>query len=246
MPLTHISHRPWPMPPQPWIMAMGWHDLLFMHWPVSAAALREFIPRQLSIDTFDGTAWIAVVPFRMSGVRPRATPSLRGVSAFPELNVRTYVTAGGKPGVWFISLDAGNPLAVETARNIFHLPYYNARMACQPQGAAIRYSSQRTHANSKPAAFQGCYQPTGPVYASTPGTLEHWLTERYCLYAANRQGRVWRGEIQHAPWPLQPAEAEIERNTMTAQIGLNLPDTQPLLHFARSLAVVAWWPRRLA
>jgi uncharacterized protein len=226
-------------------MAMRWLDLLFAHWPVPAAALRPFVPPGLALDSFDGACWIGVVPFRMSGVRPRLTPPLPWISAFPELNVRTYVTAEGKPGVWFFSLDAANPLAVEAARLGFHLPYFRARMACEPQGEAVRYHSTRAHGGAAPAAFTGRYRPTGPAYRATPGTLEHWLTERYCLYAANRAGQIWRGDVHHAPWPLQPAEAEFERNTMTAQIGLSLPETPPLLHFVRRLDVVAWLPERV-
>jgi uncharacterized protein YqjF (DUF2071 family) len=224
---------------------MRWHDLLFMHWPVPATTLRDWIPPSLMVDTFDGTAWIGVVPFRMSGVRPRSFPSIPWLSAFPELNVRTYVTAEGRPGVWFFSLDAGNSVAVEVARDVFHLPYYNARMTCERIGERVKYSSARTHHNVQSAVFAGQYRPTGPVYQESPGTLEHWLTERYCLYAANRKGLVWRSDIHHAPWPLQPAEGEIEQNTMTQQIGLRLPDTSPLLHFARYLDVVAWLPQRL-
>src|SRR5215208_3559497 len=115
-----LAHRPWPPPQQPWVLAMHWHDLLFMHWPIESATIRRHIPATLTIDTFDGMAWIGVVPFRMQGVRPRLVPALPGLSAFPELNVRTYVSAAGKPGVWFFSLDAGNPLAVEAARDVFH------------------------------------------------------------------------------------------------------------------------------
>ena len=222
---------------------MRWHDLLFMHWPIDVAAIRERIPAALSVDTFDGTAWLGVVPFRMSGVRPRLAPATPWLSAFRELNVRTYVVADGKPGVWFFSLDAGNPIAVEVARDLFHLPYYNAWMTCATSDDGVRYSCVRRHRAAPPAAFHGCYRPTGPVYRARPGTLEHWLTERYCLYAANRRGRVWRGEIDHVPWPLQPAEAEIERNAMAEQIRLRLPDTPPLLHFARRLDVIAWRPR---
>ena len=239
---TTQRHRPWPAPPAPWLLAMRWHDLLFMHWPIRVAAIRQLIPARLSVDTFDGAAWLGVVPFRMSGVRPRLAPEIPWISAFPELNVRTYVVADGKPGVWFFSLDAGNPIAVEVARDVFHLPYYNARMACAPRDGGLRYSSIRRHRAAAPAAFQADYRPTGPVYRAQPGTLEHWLTERYYLYAANRGGRVWRGEIDHAPWPLQPAEADLRRNTMTDQIRIALPHTQPLLHFARRLDVVAWRP----
>jgi uncharacterized protein YqjF (DUF2071 family) len=224
---------------------MRWHDLLFMHWPIASAAIRAYIPPALELDTFDGTAWIGVVPFRMSRVVPRLIPPAPYLSSFPELNVRTYVVAEGKPGVWFFSLDAGNPIAVELARSIFHLNYYNARMSCRRDGEAVQYSSVRTHQRVPAAIFQGRYRPTGPVYQSAPGSLESWLTERYCLYAANRKEIIWRSDIQHSRWPLQPAEAEIERNTMTDQIGLTLPDTQPVLHFARYLEVVTWLPQRV-
>ena len=170
-------------------MAMQWHNLLFMHWPVPVAALRPWIPSALSIDTYDGTAWIGIVPFQMAGVRPRAGVALPWLSAFPELNVRTYVTIDGTPGVWFFSLDAGNPVAVEGARNLFHLNYYNARMRCAVRNAGVAYTSVRAHVGAPSAAFSVEYGPTGSVERSHAGTLEHWLTERYCLYAANRGAR---------------------------------------------------------
>jgi uncharacterized protein YqjF (DUF2071 family) len=227
-------------------MAMRWHDLLFMHWPLPPDALRALVPGQLTLETYAGSAWIGVVPFRMSGVRPRALPAVGSLSNFPELNVRTYVTAGGKPGVWFFSLDAANPLAVELARLLFHLPYFNAEMRCDPDGEGVRYSSRRTHAGARPAAFEARYRPTGPVRYSQPGSLDSWLTDRYCLYAADQRGHVWRCEITHMPWPLQPAAADTTANHMIEQIGVRLPDTAPLLHFARRLDVVAWLPERIA
>lgn len=242
--MSETSHRPWELPSRPWALAMHWHDLLFMHWPVPCDALRASIPPSLVIDTFDGTAWIGVVPFRMTGVRPRALPPLPWLSAFPELNVRTYVTTGGKPGVWFFSLDAANPIAVRIARLVSHLPYYDARMSSKCSGGTVRYASVRTHRGAPAAAFRGEFRPIGLVYHASPGTLDHWLTERYCLYTMDRSGQVWRGDIHHPRWPLQPAEAEVEVNTMTHQIGLTLPDTLPLLHFARRLDVVAWTLRR--
>jgi uncharacterized protein YqjF (DUF2071 family) len=221
-------------------MAMRWHDLLFMHWPVSPAVLRPHIPRGLELETFDGVAWLGVVPFRMTGVRPRHLPGLPWASAFPELNVRTYVTAGGKPGVWFFSLDAANPLAVRGARWAFHLPYYDARMDVRWVDGEERYASRRTHRGAPPAEFVARYRPVGAVVAARKGSLDQWLTERYCLYGADRRGRLWRGEIHHARWPLQPAEAQIERNTMAAPLGLTLAPTPALLHFAKFLEVVAW------
>lgn len=244
--LAATAHRPWELPSRHWALAMQWHDLLFMHWPVPSAMLRPHIPPALAIDMFDGAAWIGVVPFRMAGVHPRYVPTLPWVSAFPELNVRTYVTIGGKPGVWFFSLDAANPLAVRGARWLVHLSYYDARMLAERDGPAVRYTSTRTHRGAPDAVFRGQYQPVGPVHYTDPGTLDHWLTERYCLYSADRRGRVWRGDIHHAPWPLQPAAAEVEVNTMTRQLGFELPDRPPLLHFARRLDVVAWVIRRVA
>lgn len=235
-------HRQWPVSRQPWILRMQWHDLLFMHWPIPAAAIRAYIPPALEIDTFDGSAWIGVVPFRMADVAPRFVPAVPWLSAFAELNVRTYVTIGGKPGVWFFSLDAENPIAVELARDFFHLNYYTARMQCLRRGDLVQYTSARNHRGAPPAAIAATYRPTGPVYYARPGSLDAFLTDRYCLYMANRRGRVGRGEIHHGPWPLQPAEVAIEQNTMTRQIGLALPDTTPVLHFAQRVDMVAWAP----
>jgi uncharacterized protein YqjF (DUF2071 family) len=227
-------------------MRMTWHDLLFAHWPVAPEVLRARIPSGLQLDTIQGSAWLAVVPFRMSGVTPRGVPALPWLSAFPELNVRTYVTVGDKPGVYFFSLDAGNPVAVAVARRCFHLPYFRARMAAEEEGAGIRYRSERTHRGAPDAQFEGSYQPVGDALRAQPGSLEHWLTERYCLYAVDPRGQVFRGEIHHSPWPLQPAEAEIRVETMARSHGILLPGTRPLLHFARRLEVVAWAPEGVA
>ncbi len=220
---------------------MTWYNLLFLHWPVPADVLRPLLPQGLELDTFDGQAWLGIVPFGMSNVRPRWLPSMPWLSKFLEINVRIYVVADGKPGVWFFSLDAANPIAVRAARWWFHLPYYDARMALShTEGGWIHYDSRRTHRNSRPAEFQARYRPCGEVFRSETGSLEYWLTERYCLYAADGHGNVYRGDILHEPWPLQPAEAECQVNTMTSQIDLQLPDTAPLAHFAKSIDVVAW------
>lgn len=228
---------------RPWVLAMGWHDLLFAHWRVPREVLRPLIPPPLEIDTFAGEAWLGVVPFRMSGVRPRCTPPLPPLSAFPELNVRTYVTHGGRPGVWFFSLDAASWLAVRVARATFHLPYFDAQMECRrgPDGV-IEYRSERTHRGVAGARLVARYRPVGPVFRSKPGTLEHWLTERYWLYSANRSGRVYRGEVRHAPWPLQRAEAELQGCDMTRLLGWSPPaGTAAHLLFARGVTVTACW-----
>jgi uncharacterized protein len=246
-PLDRTTQGLSPVPAGPWIMAQSWHDLLFAHWRVDPAVWRAtsrpMIPDALEIDTFEGDAWIGVVPFRMSGVRLRATPSLPWLSAFPELNVRTYVIADGKPGVWFFSLDAGNAVAVAAARAWFHLPYFRARMRCEERDGWIHYSSQRTHRGARPAVLRTQYRPVGEVFEPRPETLEHFLTERYCLYAASVQGRIYRGEIQHQPWRLQGCEAVFEENSMTEAAGTALPREKPLLHFARRQDVVVWNPR---
>lgn len=239
-PLHHTDHRPWPLPARPWGMAQIWHDLLFAHWPIPAAQMAALLPPGLELDRWEGEAWVGVVPFRMSGVRPRLFPALPGLSAFPELNVRTYVRMQDKPGVYFFSLDAANPIAVAVARSLFHLPYFRARMSCQTESEAIRYASQRTHTGAPPAELRGSYAPTGPVYQVEAGSLEAWLIERYCLYSVDKRGRIYRGEIHHAPWPIQQAEATFERNSVAQAAGIGLPDSPPLLHFARRLDVLAW------
>lgn len=241
--LEEIAHRPWPLPRGRWVMAQSWHDLLFAHWPVEGAALRAHMPAQLEIDTFGGHAWIAVVPFRMSGVRLRFTPAIPWLSKFPELNVRTYVVVDGKPGVWFFSLDAGNPIAVAVARKWFHLPYFRARMSCEEHDGWICYRSERKHAGAPSALLEGKYRPVGEVFEGRRGSLEHFLTERYCLYAADARGRIIRGEIHHPPWQLQVAQAQITQNTMTEAAGLSLVLQEPLLHFARRQDVVVWQPQ---
>jgi uncharacterized protein YqjF (DUF2071 family) len=229
-------------------MAQVWSDLLFAHWPVPPDTLRDQIPPGLTIETFAGTAWLAVVPFRMSGVRLRLTPAVPRLSAFPELNVRTYVSDGWRPGVWFFSLDAGNPLAVAVARRWYHLPYFLARMEIGPGPgvAQIVYTSTRTHRGAPPAVLRAAYRPSGPPFNALPGSLEHFLVERYCLYTVTPRGRLLRAEVDHPPWDLQIAEAEIRANTMAAASGLTLPDGPPLLHFARRQEVVAWSPRPVA
>jgi uncharacterized protein YqjF (DUF2071 family) len=244
--LDVAAHHPWPLPRAPWVLTMTWEDLLFAHWPVPADSLAPLIPKGLTLETFEGYAWLGIVPFRMTGVRWRFLPPIPGTAAFPELNVRTYVTAGGKPGVWFFSLDAASRLAVRGARWSFHLPYYDAEMETKRSAEEVEYRSRRTHAGAPAAEFKARYAPVGPVYASKEGTLEHFLTARYCLYAGGARGRLWRGEIHHPPWPLQRAEADIALNTMTAQLGLCLPEIPPLLHFARRLGVVAWPPGRIS
>jgi uncharacterized protein len=219
-------------------MTQSWHDLLFAHWPLEPDALRPQIPANLPLDVFDGHAWIGVIPFYMTNVSPRGVPPLPGLSAFPELNVRTYVTLNGKPGVYFFSLDAASTLTVTGARAVFNLPYFRAEMSVNTGARRITYRSVRRSATS--AQFAGTYQPVGPASLSQPGTLEYFLTERYCLYTTTRSGEPRRLDIHHTPWPLQTADAQIAVNTMAAAAGITLPTVGPLLHFAKRMDVLAW------
>jgi uncharacterized protein len=243
--LMETGHRPWPVARGPWVMAQRWHELLFAHWPVPAGALRPLVPASLDLDTREGQAWLGVIPFRMSGVRLRGTPALPRLSAFPELNVRTYVVRNGKPGVWFFSLDAGNAAAVAVARAWFHLPYFRARMRSREDGGWIEYRSVRTHSGAPVAELAVRYRPRGEERAPEPGSLEHWLTERYCLYAVGSRGRIFCGEIHHPRWRLREADAEFERNTMAAALGVVLPEMPPILRFAERQEVVIWAPTEI-
>jgi hypothetical protein len=221
-------------------MKQTWHDLLFAHWPLPPSELRPLVPPQLELDIFGRECWIGIIPFHMSGIRARGLPALPGLSRFPELNVRTYVTYGGKPGVYFFSLDAANLPAVWAARSFYHLPYFHAAMTSDKHNGAIHYSSRRYRAA---AEFRGTYRPTSEPKRSDSGSLEHFLAERYCLYTTHR-GRIYRGEIHHQPWPLQSAEAELEVNSVAAASGISLPETAPSLLFARRLEVLIWPLRR--
>lgn len=221
---------------------MCWQDLAFFHWPVEPELLRHLLPVDLPLDTFEGRAWLGITPFRMTQVRPAWCPALPGVSSFPELNVRTYVIANGVPGIWFFSLDAMQWLAVHTARTLLKLPYYYARATIESGGCGVRWKSERSVGRWPPACFAAIYRPHGKAYYSRPGQLDYWLTERYCLYTADRRGRLIRQAITHQPWPLEEAEAEISQNTMLQADGLPPVYGPPLMHFARQLDVWACLP----
>jgi uncharacterized protein YqjF (DUF2071 family) len=239
--LAQISHRPIPMSRKPWIMRQKWHDLLFAHWAVAPEQVQRVVPRELDLDLFDGQAYVGVVPFWMSGIRAHFAPPLPGLSTFPELNVRTYVRYENIPGVYFFSLDAASLPAVWGARAFYALPYFHAQMSVQSAGERFDYTSRRL--SGPPAEFQGRYWPIAGSRARGPSPLEQFLTERYCLYTAHG-GKVYRSYIHHTPWPLEGAEAEISVNTMASAAGIELPSTKPLLHFARNLEVLIWWPER--
>jgi uncharacterized protein YqjF (DUF2071 family) len=240
--LAQQQHRPWPVPAGPWISRQSWCDLAFIHWPVPVALLRPLVPEALHVQEHGGTAFIGIVPFRMQGVMHRGLPDVPGISAFPELNVRTYVEHAGKPGVWFLSLDATNPLAVWAARRFFHLPYHRARIAITGDArSGFDYRLERGDA----VRFAGHYAPRGEVCEAAPGSLEHFLTERYCLYAARPDGALECVDVHHVPWPLQRARLELRTCTMTAPWGIALDGPPAHVHFASRVDVVVWPARRV-
>jgi uncharacterized protein YqjF (DUF2071 family) len=243
--LDDVGHRPWPLPSRRWVMKQSWIDLLFAHWPIDRAAVAALVPREFEIDVFDGSAWIGVVPFEMRNVAPRGVPPLPWISAFPELNVRTYVRVGKKPGVYFFSLDAANPLAVRAARRWLRLPYFSASMEiARAADGRVSYLSRRRN-TGRAAEFVATYQPVGAPFMPQSGTLEYFLTERYCLYAHDHHDRPYRLDIHHPPWTLRTARADFQRNSMVGAAGLTLPDVAPLLHFASRQDMVGWPPQRL-
>ena len=242
--LDETRHRPWALPRGPWVLRQRWLDLLFVHWPVPATRVRRFVPPSLDVDEFHGTTWVGIVPFMIEELTWRFVPALPYFSSFPELNLRVYVTTGGKPGVWFISLDADNAAAVLGARTAFALPYWRASIAMNRSNHEIMFRSERRR--NRKVAFETRYGATGEPMEAVPGTLEHFLTERYCLYSVYRDGGVRRLEIHHAPWRLRRADAEIQCNTLASGQGFRIDATEPpLVHFSARQDVLAWWPERV-
>jgi uncharacterized protein len=235
--LEELGHRPWPLPEGSWFQAQTWCDLLFAHWPVPAERLRRVMPPALPLHLYDdGSAWLGITPFVVKGLRPRGTPPLPWISQFPELNVRTYVELDGKPGIYFFSLDAGRRAAVIGARRVYRLPYFHARMRAARVGARIDYESDRIDSSGPPAAFRARYSPSGEI---THDHLARWLAERYCAYIVDDSGRQLRIDIHHPPWPLQPADGEVDAQGMADQIGIDL-EGEPLLHFSARQDTLIW------
>jgi uncharacterized protein len=237
--LDELAHRPWPLLDRPWLMGQTWRHLLFAHWPVEPAALDPLVPSPLELDLHKGGAWLGVTPFVLTGLRGHGMPPVPWLSRFPELNVRTYVEYGGKPGIYFFSLDAARLAAVFAARRGYRLPYFHADMSAEVDGDEVRYQSKRTDSGGPPADLSLSYRPAGPRLPLVEGSLERWLAERYCVYVVDERRRVLRGDIHHPPWPLQPADAEIESNTMGRPLGLEL-GASPLLHYSARQDTLIW------
>lgn len=245
------SQRPRPLPPGRWAMTQRWNDLLFAHWRVPTAQIANLLPEGLVTDTFEGSAWLGVVPFWMDRIKVRGIPQIPGARSFPELNLRTYVRdhRTGTPGVYFFSLDGANLLAVAVARSFYHMPYYWAQMKieeCADQ--EFTFYSKRRFA-PKPVVFKARYRGLGPtrkLAEARAGSLEYFLTERYCLFTHNKANELVRANVHHVPWPLEEADADIEQNDLPASIGIELQEQEPVLHYSRRLAVYMWPPELAA
>lgn len=237
----HIGHRPWPLPQKPWFWRQSWLDLAFIHHRVEATNLEALLPAGVELERFDGTAWIGLVPFRMAGVMRRPLPDLPFLSTFPELNVRTYVTVDGKPGVWFFSLDAASRTVVFGGRNFYNLPYHVARMRHRETEGWYAFSSLRCRDGAR---FEARFRPQGEPFFAELGTFEHWATERYCLYSHSPRGLA-RVEVHHAPWPLQRVEMISEGNLLEP-LGIEVLPGEPVCHFSSGVHVVSYGREWLA
>nr|WP_251330916.1 DUF2071 domain-containing protein [Haloplanus sp. HW8-1] len=219
-------------------LEMGWRHLLFENWPVDPELVDAHLPDPLSVDEYDGDAWLSVVPFTNVAVRPRGLPARLGM-VLPELNLRTYVTCEGEPGVYFFSLDAEGILGVIGARLFQHLPYYYARISLDVVDNEVRFVSRRRHPGARPATYEATYRPTGPAFEARADPLARFLVERYRFYTQSPDGRLRYADVTHEPWTLYPATAEVERNTLFEADGFARPASTPTRYYSPGVDVTA-------
>lgn len=225
-------------------LEMGWRHLLFENWPIDPGVLNAHLPDQLDADEFDGSAWLSIVPYTNVAIRPRGMPKLLGVE-LSELNVRTYVTHAGVPAVYFFSLDAQGIASVLGARVLQHLPYYYARISLDWTDGRVAFTSQRRHPGARSARFEGTYWPVGEPFSAPGDPLGEFLVERYRFYAEAQDGTLRYTDVEHEPWTLYPAAAEIRENTLFSTHGFEVPDVDPTYYYSPGLDVVASRSQRL-
>lgn len=237
--INDTTHRPFPLPRGNWIMKQAWRDLLFIHWPISPDQLKKHIPPSLQIDTFNRTAWVGIVAFVMAGIYPRGLSSLSILPAFPEINVRTYVQYEGKPGVYFMSLDVDDWASLTIAKRWLHLPYQPAKICIHKKENAFHCSSTRQKSNH-PIIYEGMHTPNSEIFFPIEGTLDHWLTERYCFFSSNKRENLFCCEIHHSPWPLQHAKTVVKKNTLFSPFHIDVNGIQPIAHFSKGVDSLIW------
>jgi len=230
---------------------MRWRNLAFLNYPVDPDVVRERLPNALAVDTYDGDAWLSVVPFTNVDVRPKGLPALAGFD-LPELNLRTYVARedGDAPGIYFFNLDADGDLGVAGARAFHHLPYYRADISLDPDGAGgVRFRSERTHPGARPASFDATYRPTAEPKAgggdpddaldARPGTLAEFLTERYRYYTETPGGELRSAAVNHPQWPLAPADVDVRENRLFEANGFEHTEREGPHYYSPGVDVTA-------
>ncbi|SEI14233.1 hypothetical protein SAMN05192559_1203 [Halobacillus karajensis] len=235
--IKSTQHREYSLPDGPWLMTQKWNHLLFMHFPVSKEVIKDHIPRDLELDTYEGTAWITIIPFKVSDMRLRKMPPVPYLNSYLELNVRTYVRRNGLPGIYFFSLDADKILAVLGAR-LATLPYYYSKMKMKEEKEnTFHYTSMRK--GEPEAIFKGSYGPISEAYFPEKGSLAYWLLERYYLWSY-KKGALFRGGIHHKQWKIHDAEVAIENQNLSSFLPDHFFNKRPLLHYAFSRRVLFW------
>jgi uncharacterized protein len=232
------GHRLWPLPRLPWVMKQTWENVLFVHYPVKIETLRKLVPEKLPLDTFNDCGWVVIVAVHISNIRLRGLPPIPGTTNFSQVNVRTYVTLDGKPGVYFFSLDAHNWLAVKAAKVVGNLPYKYAEVAIDSSDSNIHCECRRKtdiHAN-----WVGDFKPIAEPIHPVKESFDEWMAERYCLYTFNKKGKTLRSDILHRPWLLQEVQAEIYENTLLSSLNIQPDSHSPIFHYAKQQDVRFW------
>ncbi len=243
--MVRTSHRPRPLPAGRWAMSQRWNDTLFAHWPVSVTDVARLLPDGLQPDIFQGSAWLGIIPHRMDRIKVRGVPAIPGARGFLKLAVRLCVREKhrGEPGIYCLSTETSNLLAVLTARIFCGQPYHWAEMRLEQRTEReFEFYSRRMMA-SPAAVFKARYRGLGPsrrLLESRPGSLEYFLNERYSVYSLDRSGRTVRAGLHSVVSPLEDAEAQIDQNDLPAALGIQLGDVEPVLYYARRMAAYVW------
>ena len=224
-------------------LSFTWRNALFSNWPVDSQHLSSHLPARLDVEEYDGTGWLSVVPFRNVDTRPRGLPPVAGLS-FPELNLRTYVTCDGEPGVYFFSLDAPSVLSVLGARTLHHLPYYYARMELTHSDGTFRFRSRRLHPGDRPVLFDVSYSPHEDWFVAEQGSLAEFLTERRRLYTQGSDGGIRYTDVSHERWPLAPVSVTMEAASLFRANGFEPPGGDGVHYYSPGVDVVTGWNRQ--
>jgi uncharacterized protein YqjF (DUF2071 family) len=225
----------------PWVLFMTWRDLLFASWRVPPEIVRAKVPPELDLDTFDGSAWVTLVPMHVTGMHYRDVPPIPGMVTLRELNFRTYVKRNGKGGVYFLSIECPAIVSDWMALHLFKVPYLKAQIVMANDGVTYHYASERTQSDMPPAAFFGTFSPSGETASPAPGSLESFLVERFCLFFV-KDGKVYRGDIHHEAWKLQSAELNIGYNTIAKAAGFDLAEKPDHIAFSPATDTLVWLP----